>query len=900
MAISSPENFEYAAFISYRREIPNDALWARAIQRFLEGYRAPRSRSIPNRRVGRVFRDDTELPAVGFALDSALASAIQKSKILLVICSPTVPSSMWINAEVEEFLRSAGINRVLTLLSSGPKDESSLPPCLQEYVQATGATWATPSFGYSIDLRNVKPGNTRQCKPAMLKIIAAILDMSYDDLWRREARRIWKRRLAAGATIASTSLLSYLLYDQVTDAERELAESRRTEDLIRRQKAAIEEESDQTKKNLKLDRTIREAAELRDTEPEKAARLLLDHYVNNDNYASPRLEMAMRDWDQRAVRHSWELPAPIMGHAWSIHRELAFQALPKGGIRIVRLDVDTKMSYEEIPACLYATDMSFSPDGNRLAIAGIRGGVEVWNRQNPTSKWVGPTFQYTLTPSVDSKDTMNPVLDWRNDDEFCVADRHGNVAFVDLHDSSVDTHQVVGPVNAVSFGSAGCLISTDDKVGLIAEDTAGLNVLVPKGGPYFGTGFLGDSNFAIASSDGLMMIGEEVDLISDEQVIAVEQHPRGGVVYGTTSGMIARTGESGDVLFTTQVGEHIGRLSIAPDGVVAQSGFGNHLNIIDQERPRRWYYDLEGKFDHQVVANLDVLNTSREGKLTILKLDSEESTGCRVSLTEPVDTASLFSRDGRLGGVIQTASGSGKLVDLETCDFQKDLGAVCENGSYHARWLENHHVGWGTCGEELVKTTSVHEMPKPVGVKTRSNLVLVDRQAIVISADYMIGELNSSASWRPVPSEISRDERLEIRGALESDVLVIMDEHGPAIIRLSDIQNPIRIKHHLDFVVDYSVRRDGQYVALLEPAGNVEIFDAHGERRWKLKQIRPTETLLEVSWSAHGDGLFISNPHEIFKLEFSSLQMIAERMNGVISLAEELAAKPTSGISCDW
>src|SRR3954453_21144194 len=55
----------YAAFISYRHA-PHDRRWAKWLHRALETYRVPagvrRDRGVPAR-VGRVFRDEEELPA---------------------------------------------------------------------------------------------------------------------------------------------------------------------------------------------------------------------------------------------------------------------------------------------------------------------------------------------------------------------------------------------------------------------------------------------------------------------------------------------------------------------------------------------------------------------------------------------------------------------------------------------------------------------------------------------------------------------------------------------------------------------------------------------------------------------------------------------------------------------
>jgi len=90
--------FRYEAFISYRHVEP-DRTWAKWLHTALETYRVPAKlaadRGLP-RRIGRVFRDEEELPASA-DLNAEIESALKDSRFLVVICSPRTPESEWVN-----------------------------------------------------------------------------------------------------------------------------------------------------------------------------------------------------------------------------------------------------------------------------------------------------------------------------------------------------------------------------------------------------------------------------------------------------------------------------------------------------------------------------------------------------------------------------------------------------------------------------------------------------------------------------------------------------------------------------------------------------------------------------------------------------------------------------------
>lgn len=93
----------YSAFISYRH-VPRDRRWAKRIMDLLETYRTPKplqAEGYPDR-VGRLFRDEDEIPASS-DLSSQIKDALTHSDFLIVICSPETPASRWVRREIELF-----------------------------------------------------------------------------------------------------------------------------------------------------------------------------------------------------------------------------------------------------------------------------------------------------------------------------------------------------------------------------------------------------------------------------------------------------------------------------------------------------------------------------------------------------------------------------------------------------------------------------------------------------------------------------------------------------------------------------------------------------------------------------------------------------------------------------
>lgn len=204
----------YFAFISYSHR---DADFVKWLHGALETYvipRALRGRATPNgpvpERLTPIFRDRDELPSAA-SLSDAIRSALAESSALIVVCSPHSARSRWVDEEVRTFKAMGRGARVFAVLVDNAAPEALLdscaPPSLLHALDASGAIdLGQQTEPLAADARAGKDGR----RDALLKLIAGIAGVAFDDLKRREdARRATRRRrlaLAAAAGIAAIPL----------------------------------------------------------------------------------------------------------------------------------------------------------------------------------------------------------------------------------------------------------------------------------------------------------------------------------------------------------------------------------------------------------------------------------------------------------------------------------------------------------------------------------------------------------------------------------------------------------------------------------------------------------------------------------------------------------------------
>ena len=124
---------EYLAFISYRHSdnTEEDQQWATWLHNQLEVYDVPddligttnlRGEIIPAQ-IYPVFLDEVSLPAEA-DLSSAITQALDRSRFLIVLCSPGAVQSRYVNEEILHFKRTEKAGRIMAALIEGEPNAS--------------------------------------------------------------------------------------------------------------------------------------------------------------------------------------------------------------------------------------------------------------------------------------------------------------------------------------------------------------------------------------------------------------------------------------------------------------------------------------------------------------------------------------------------------------------------------------------------------------------------------------------------------------------------------------------------------------------------------------------------------------------------------------------------------
>lgn len=230
---------KYWAFISYSHKDSSEAKW---VHRFIERWVIPAAvrkqvgEKLGNeKRIFPVFRDRDELPTSA-DLGQNLIDALDASGTLIVICSPNSAKSRWVNEEVLRFKRTGKSHRILPVIIDGVPNASGSEdshlecfcPALRHPVRADGSLDENQLIEpLAADLRPEPNGDGR--RNAVLKVIAALLEVPFDSLKQRDLiRGRWRRMLAASISLlilvmAGISLQQYQ-EGKVTEAENKAAQ----------------------------------------------------------------------------------------------------------------------------------------------------------------------------------------------------------------------------------------------------------------------------------------------------------------------------------------------------------------------------------------------------------------------------------------------------------------------------------------------------------------------------------------------------------------------------------------------------------------------------------------------------------------------------------------------------
>ena len=129
------QNKEYYAFISYKRE---DERWAKWLQNKLEHFKLPSNlngRTDLPREIRPIFRDTSELTPGN--LPQQIHDALDKSRFLIVVCSPHSAQSKWVNLEIETFIAMGKQDCIIPFIIEGhPYDSDPAVECFPQAIRS--------------------------------------------------------------------------------------------------------------------------------------------------------------------------------------------------------------------------------------------------------------------------------------------------------------------------------------------------------------------------------------------------------------------------------------------------------------------------------------------------------------------------------------------------------------------------------------------------------------------------------------------------------------------------------------------------------------------------------------------------------------------------------------------
>lgn len=199
------KEFNYYAFISYSRA---DEKWAKWIQRRLETYRFPTALRKENRNLpGKIFpicRDKTDLP--GGVLWEQLKSQLDESEYLIVICSPSSAKSEWVSREISYFQELGRNRNIIPFIVDGE------PHAADDTVECYNPALLNHPDEELLGVSVRELGRNK----AVLRVIASLMQLRYDQLVMRDKRRTNRRRaVAAGLAAVVLAVTAGLVWYEI-------------------------------------------------------------------------------------------------------------------------------------------------------------------------------------------------------------------------------------------------------------------------------------------------------------------------------------------------------------------------------------------------------------------------------------------------------------------------------------------------------------------------------------------------------------------------------------------------------------------------------------------------------------------------------------------------------------
>jgi tetratricopeptide (TPR) repeat protein len=208
--MTEPIPFKYRAFLSYSHA---DTRWAKHLHRRLEAFRIDKdltgreTSQGPNPKTLRpIFRDRDDFTA-GHTLTDQTVAALDASAALIVLCSPASAKSHYVNEEIRLFKSRHPERPVVPVIADGTPGDAEhecFPPALRFAVSTDGIVTGTPDIELAADLRESGDGPDL----ALAKVVARLLDLSTDDVFRRAERARRRSARIRNGIIGALALLT--------------------------------------------------------------------------------------------------------------------------------------------------------------------------------------------------------------------------------------------------------------------------------------------------------------------------------------------------------------------------------------------------------------------------------------------------------------------------------------------------------------------------------------------------------------------------------------------------------------------------------------------------------------------------------------------------------------------
>lgn len=207
--VAGEETYRYWAFLSYSHQ---DGRWARWLHRQLETARIDKdligrdtSRGAVPRSLRPIFLDRQDF-AAGPQLGDQTSAALEASRALIVVCSPAAAKSSYVNEEVHLFKTNRRGRPIIPFIvggEPGTTDQNPFPRSLEFQVGSDGQISEEVEEVLGADARKDRDGKAL----ALAKVVAGLLGLDTDEIFRRAKRHSARRRLFLSVTVCCFAAL---------------------------------------------------------------------------------------------------------------------------------------------------------------------------------------------------------------------------------------------------------------------------------------------------------------------------------------------------------------------------------------------------------------------------------------------------------------------------------------------------------------------------------------------------------------------------------------------------------------------------------------------------------------------------------------------------------------------